>query len=74
MDEREGGTGDVPGRQADRPLCLTTVDPATLDRGPEPIRTLARHRKWDGATWFAVQLVPDVAGAIRLGDHVQPDR
>ena len=41
---------------------LTTVDPATLDRGPEPIRTLARHRKWDGATWFAVQLVPDVAG------------
>ena len=53
---------------------LTTVDPVTLDRGPEPIRTLARHRKWDGATWFAVQLVPDVAGAIHLGDDVQPDR
>ncbi|HZB68631.1 MAG TPA: MOSC N-terminal beta barrel domain-containing protein [Ornithinibacter sp.] len=53
---------------------LTTVDPVTLDRGPEPIRSLARHRTWDGATWFAVQLVPDVVGTIRLGDDVQPDR
>ena len=53
---------------------LTTVDPDTLERGAEPIRTLARHRKWDGATWFAVQLVPDTGGAVRLGDHVHPDR
>ena len=53
---------------------LTTVDPVTLERGAEPIRTLARHRKWDGATWFAVQLVPDTGGAVRLGDHVHPDR
>ena len=53
---------------------LTTVDPATRERGHEPIRTLARHRKWDGATWFAVQLVPEVRGTIRLGDPVSPDR
>ena len=53
---------------------LTTVDPTTRERGHEPIRTLARHRKWDGATWFAVQLVPEVRGTIRLGDRVSPDR
>lgn len=53
---------------------LTTVDPVTLERGPEPLRTLARHRKWDGATWFAVQLVPDAQGVVRLGDEVRPDR
>jgi uncharacterized protein YcbX len=53
---------------------LTTVDPVTLERGPEPLRTLARHRKWDGATWFAVQLVPEAQGVVRLGDEVRPDR
>jgi uncharacterized protein len=53
---------------------LTTVDPGTRERGPEPLRTLARHRKWDGATWFAVQLVPDARGTIRHGDEVQPER
>lgn len=54
--------------------ALTTVDPTTRERGPEPLRTLARHRKWDGATWFAVQLVPDVRGVVRVGDEVRPDR
>jgi uncharacterized protein YcbX len=49
---------------------LTTRDPETAERGPEPIRTLARHRRWDGATWFAVQLVPEVLGDLRLGDEV----
>lgn len=53
---------------------MTTVDPTTRRRGPEPIRTLARHRAWDGATWFAVQLVPEVRGTIRRGDEVHPDR
>ena len=53
---------------------LTTIDPTTLERGHEPIRTLARHRKWDGATWFAVQLVPESRGVVRVGDEVTPDR
>ena len=53
---------------------LTTIDPATLERGHEPIRTLAKHRKWDGATWFAVQLVPESVGEVRVGDEVTPDR
>jgi len=53
---------------------LTTIDPATLERSHEPIRTLAKHRKWDGATWFAVQLVPESVGVVRVGDEVTPDR
>jgi hypothetical protein len=53
---------------------LTTVDPTTLRRGHEPIRTLARHRKWEGATWFAMQLVPEARGVVRVGDEVTPDR
>jgi uncharacterized protein YcbX len=53
---------------------LTTIEPSTLERGHEPIRTLARHRSWDGATWFAVQLVPTSRGVVRVGDEVTPDR
>jgi len=53
---------------------LTTVDPVTLDGGHEPIRTLAKHRRWEGATWFAMQLVPETRGVVRVGDDVTPDR
>ena len=53
---------------------MTTIEPTSLERGHEPIRTLARHRKWDGATWFAVQLVPESRGVVRVGDDVVPDR
>lgn len=53
---------------------MTTLEPTTLERGPEPIRTLAKHRKWDSATWFAVQLVPESRGVVRVGDEVMPDR
>lgn len=53
---------------------MTTVDPATGARGHEPVRTLAQHRRWDGATWFAVQLVPESVGEVRVGDEVRPAR
>ena len=52
----------------------TTIDPTTLERGHEPIRTLARHRRRDGRTWFAMQLVPEVRGVVGVGDEVAPDR
>lgn len=51
---------------------LTTVHPDTLERGPEPIRTLARHRAWDGRTWFGLQLIPRSTGTVRIGDDVVP--
>lgn len=51
---------------------MTTLDPQTAAKGMEPIASLARHRRWDGKTWFGVNLVPDTpAGAtIRVGDEI----
>ncbi len=36
---------------------MTTLNPVTLEGGKEPIRTLARHRRWDRKTWFGTRLV-----------------
>jgi uncharacterized protein YcbX len=68
------------GEVCDR-CVMPTIDPATLERGKEPIRTLAKHRKWDGATWFGVRLIPELDGAdsghgagahrIAVGDEVE---
>jgi uncharacterized protein len=49
---------------------LTTIDATTFRTGKEPIRTLARFRKWDGKTWFGVRLIPLTEGVIRTGDEV----
>ncbi|MGH8890905.1 MAG: MOSC domain-containing protein [Acidothermaceae bacterium] len=51
---------------------MTTIDPVTLAGGKEPIRTLARHRRWDRSTWFGVRLAPTSSGKISVGDAVQP--
>jgi uncharacterized protein YcbX len=51
---------------------LTLVDPLTAARGKEPIATLARHRRWDGKTWFGMNLIPDTPGVVvSVGDSVQ---
>ena len=52
---------------------MTTIDPVSLAKGKEPIRTLARHRRWDGATWFGTRLVPLGGGVLRVGDSVTPE-
>ena len=49
---------------------MTLVDPVTLAKGKDPILTLAKHRKWDGAVWFAAHLVVEQEGDIRIGDEV----
>ncbi|MGC5225033.1 MOSC domain-containing protein [Micromonospora sp. DT81.3] len=56
---------------------MTTIDPGSLARGKEPIRTLAKHRSWDGKTWFGVWLVPQLTASptpavIAVGDAVVP--
>jgi len=51
---------------------MTTVNPDTAAKGKEPIATLARHRRWDGKTWFGVNLVPDTPGVrLVVGDEVE---
>ena len=65
--------GEVTYRQTE--LCdrcvLTTIDLGTFTTGKEPIRTLARHRRWDGTTWFGVRYAPESGGRIAVGDEVQ---
>ena len=53
---------------------MTTIDPITLVGGKEPIRTLARHRRWDRKTWFGTRLVPLGTGTISVGDAIEPAR
>ena len=50
--------------------AITTIDPQTLAHGKEPIRSLARHRRQDGKTWFGVRLAPLTTGRIAVGDPV----
>jgi MOSC domain-containing protein len=51
---------------------LTTVDPETAVPGKEPLATLARHRRWDGKSWFAINLIPDSPGStLHLGDEIE---
>jgi hypothetical protein len=54
---------------------MTTIDRQTLRTTKEPIRTLSRHRKWDGATWFGIRLAPDLPlradARLRVGDEVR---
>lgn len=65
--------GDVTLRKAkDIDRCvMTTISVDDLTTAKEPIRTLARHRKWDGDTWFGIQLVPESTGVLAVGDAVE---
>ena len=49
---------------------MTTVDPDTCERGKEPLRSLARHRRRDGGVWFAVNMIPMESGTLKVGDAV----
>ncbi|MDO5502556.1 MAG: MOSC domain-containing protein [Actinomycetia bacterium] len=68
---RIGGVDFDVAKPIDR-CVLTTIDPDTLEKGAEPIRTLARHRAWDGKTWFGLQLIPRSTGTLRVGDSIVP--
>jgi len=50
---------------------LTTTDQATAERGPEPLRTLATFRRWDGKVWFGQNVVHRAPGELRVGDKVE---
>lgn len=50
---------------------VTTIDPLTAERGKEPLRTLAAHRRIGKSLAFGRQLVPVRPGTIRVGDEVR---
>lgn len=66
---RIGGVEFRFAEQCDR-CVLTTIDPQTRVPGKEPLRTLARHRRRDGKTWFGIRLIPLTTGAIRVAQPV----
>ncbi|MFD3651816.1 MOSC domain-containing protein [Streptomyces sp. NPDC058620] len=51
--------------------AITTTDQATAERGREPLRTLARHRRVGKDLIFGRHLIPDGTGVIRVGDPVR---
>lgn len=50
---------------------VTTTDQLTGERGKEPLRTLAGHRKQDNRLIFGQNLVPEHTGTVRVGDEVK---
>lgn len=49
---------------------ITTTDQRTAERGKEPLRTLARHRRVEGKLLFGQHLVPENTGTVQVGDVV----
>jgi hypothetical protein len=50
---------------------VTTTDQATLERGQEPLRTLATYRRIDGKVYFGQNVVHQGAGRLAVGDRLQ---
>ncbi|GAA2814097.1 MOSC domain-containing protein [Streptomyces showdoensis] len=50
---------------------VTTTDQGTAERGKEPLRTLARHRRDGNRLIFGQNLVPEHRGVIKVGDPVE---
>lgn len=50
---------------------MTTVDGVTGVKGKEPLRTLARTRRWHRAVWFATNVIPRATGLLRVGDLLE---
>jgi uncharacterized protein len=50
---------------------ITTVDQQTGVAGKEPLRTLARFRKFGGKALFGQNLIPDSPGTLRVGDPLE---
>jgi uncharacterized protein len=50
---------------------VTTIDQQTGVRGRQPLRMLARHRRFGQELIFGQNLIPDTTGMIRAGDPVE---
>jgi uncharacterized protein YcbX len=50
---------------------VTTTDQATLERGQEPLRTLATYRRRDGEVYFGQNVVHHGTGKLRVTESVR---
>lgn len=64
-----GGVGFEGKKKCGR-CVLTTVDPETGTKGPEPLKTLATYRKENNGIYFGENLVALEEGWVREGDKV----
>jgi uncharacterized protein YcbX len=68
---RVGGLELVLVKPCDR-CAVTTVDQRTGEHtGGEPLRTLARYRRRDGAVWFGQNAVALGTGRLQVGARVE---
>ncbi len=51
--------------------AITSVDQRTAARGKEPLRTLARFRRWGTKVLFGQNLIHSGTGTLRAGDPVE---
>ena len=51
---------------------VTTTEQETGERGAEPLRALAAHRRFGQELRFATNLIPDGTGTVAVGDPVEP--
>ena len=50
---------------------VTTTDQISAERGKEPLRTLARHRRFGDQLVFGQNLIPEHTGRVRSGDSFE---
>lgn len=50
---------------------IPTIDPATAERSPEPLRTLSGYRRRDNKVYFGQNLAHDAQGELALGMGVE---
>ena len=51
---------------------MTTVDPERGEfAGQQPLKALRKHRRLDKSVFFAVNLIPDTVGPIKVGEGVE---
>ncbi|HEX4090355.1 MAG TPA: MOSC N-terminal beta barrel domain-containing protein [Trebonia sp.] len=50
---------------------VTTTDQMTGERGRQPLRMLARHRRFGKSLVFGQNIIPDSPGLIRVGDPME---
>ncbi|HEX2774507.1 MAG TPA: MOSC domain-containing protein, partial [Micromonosporaceae bacterium] len=51
---------------------VTTVDQETGEKWRQPLQVLGQHRRFGQDLLFGLNLIPDAAGKVAVGDPVQP--
>lgn len=60
-------------KRCDR-CTITTINPETAQKGPEPLRTLSKYRREGNNVYFGMNLCPDAEGELQVGDELLPLR